>query len=379
MTEGRQVARFDRYLLSQLLVLFGFFSLILVLIYWVNRAVVLFDQLIADGQSASVFFEFTALSLPGLIRLVLPVSAFAAAVYVTNKLSSDSELTVMQATGFSPWRIARPVAMFGLFVAVVMNILTHILVPASLSQLAQREAEIADNVTQRMLVEGRFLSPAPGITFYIRDITPEGELRDVFLNDARRPDRRLTYTADRAFLVRLDQGPQLVMFDGMAQTLNAENQLATTTFSDFSYNLADMMTGGAQAKTNLRHLPTSVLLTADNALSQRMGAPVGRLLQEGHGRITQALLSLVAPLIGFATLLAGRFSRFGLWRQVLLAIFFLVLIKLIEGATSDIVRRNADQWLLIYAPVVVGTVISGALLWWAGRDWRVPPLQKAVS
>ncbi|MEL6700686.1 MAG: LptF/LptG family permease, partial [Pseudomonadota bacterium] len=77
------MARFDRYMLSQLLVLFGFFSLILVLVYWVNQAVALFDQLIADGQSARVFFEFTALSLPNIIRLVLPVAAFTAVIYVT--------------------------------------------------------------------------------------------------------------------------------------------------------------------------------------------------------------------------------------------------------------------------------------------------------
>ena len=41
------MARFDRYLLSQLMVVFGFFSLVLVMVYWINRAVVLFDRLIA--------------------------------------------------------------------------------------------------------------------------------------------------------------------------------------------------------------------------------------------------------------------------------------------------------------------------------------------
>ena len=88
-------------MLSQLMALFGFFSLVLVLVYWVNRAVLLFDRLIGDGQSALVFLEFTALTLPNVIRLVLPVSAFAAAVYVTNRLSTESELVVVQATGFS--------------------------------------------------------------------------------------------------------------------------------------------------------------------------------------------------------------------------------------------------------------------------------------
>ena len=136
------MSRFDRYLLSQLLALFGFFSLVLVAVYWVNRAVSLFDQLIGDGQSALVFLEFTALTLPNVIRLVLPISAFAAAIYVTNRLTRESELVVMQATGFSPWRLARPVFYFGVFVAVMIAVLMNIVVPASRITLSARSAEI---------------------------------------------------------------------------------------------------------------------------------------------------------------------------------------------------------------------------------------------
>ena len=137
------MARFDRYMLSQLMVLFGFFSLVLVMVYWINRAVVLFDQLIADGQSATVFLEFTALSLPAVIRLALPLSAFAAAVYVTNRMTSESEMVVVQATGYSAFRLARPVVYFGLIVVLLMSVLMHVLVPKSLLQLDVRTSEIA--------------------------------------------------------------------------------------------------------------------------------------------------------------------------------------------------------------------------------------------
>ena len=91
------VARFDRYLLQQLMLVFGFFSFVLVMIYWINSAVRLFDRLIADGQSAAVFLEFTALSLPSVIVLALPLAAFTASVYSTNRLSQDSELVVKYA------------------------------------------------------------------------------------------------------------------------------------------------------------------------------------------------------------------------------------------------------------------------------------------
>jgi lipopolysaccharide export system permease protein len=106
--------------MAQLTVVFGFFALILVLIYWINRAVKLFDQLISNGQSAIVFLEFTALILPNVIAQVMPIASFAATVYVCNRLASESELVVVQATGFSPWRLARPVLMFGVVVALLV-------------------------------------------------------------------------------------------------------------------------------------------------------------------------------------------------------------------------------------------------------------------
>src|SRR6056297_193145 len=205
---GADVPRFDRYMLSQLMVLFGFFSLVLVAVYWVNRAVILFDRLIADGHSAGVFLEFTALSLPSVIALVLPMASFAAAVYVTNRLMGDSELTVVQATGYSPWRLARPVLWFGVIVALMMSALTHVLVPASVAQLKEREVEISGSVSARLLREGAFLHPGPGVTFFISDITPEGELRDVFLSDRRQDDREVTYTAESAYVVQGETGPR---------------------------------------------------------------------------------------------------------------------------------------------------------------------------
>ena len=127
---GDRVSRFDRYVLSQYLLLFSFFALILVAVFWVNRAVVLFDRLIGDGQTAMVFFEFTALALPNLIRMVLPVAVFASAVWVTNRLQGESELTVLRATGTSPWQMARPALVFGLITGLMMSVLTHFLLPS---------------------------------------------------------------------------------------------------------------------------------------------------------------------------------------------------------------------------------------------------------
>ncbi len=355
------------------MILFGFFALVLVSIYWINQAVRLFDQLIGDGQSAAVFAEFTALTLPNVIRLVLPMAGFAASVYVTNRLSTESELVVMQATGFSPWRLARPVLYFGLVVAAMMALLTHVLVPASLAQLRLREAEIAQNLTAKLLTEGTFLNPSPGITFYVREITTEGLLADIFLSDRSDPARALTYTAERGHLVEVGGDPRLVMLDGMVQTHNpASDRLGVTHFTEFSYDIGRMLTRPDVPGRALRWIPTRDLWADPGKIAAETGELPGRVVEELHMRFSQPLLCIVAAMIGFGALLIGSFSRFGVWRQIVGAIVLLVVVKLTEGVVSDPVRDDAGLWPLIYMPALLGGVISAGLLAQAARGGRRP-------
>lgn len=363
------MARFDRYMLSQLMVLFGFFSLVLVSVYWINRAVRLFDRLIGDGQSAMVVLEFTALTLPNVIRLVLPMAAFAASVYVTNRLSSESELVVMQATGYSPWRLARPVAIYGLIVALMMSVLTHLLVPTSLHQMQLRETEIAENVTAKLLTEGTFLHPTDGVTFFIREITPEGSLEDVFLSDRRHEDRAQTYTATRAYLVNNGEKIMLVMLDGMAQNFTRDgNRLFTTHFVDFSYDITGLIRQTKAQIRNVSNVGTLEMLLTPDVIAAETGATLGSIAEEVHGRINQAFLCLAAALIGFSALLVGGFSRFGVWRQIVAALVLLVLVKLIEGLSADAVNSNPQMWIVAYTPSIAGVLMAVGLLGWAGRN-----------
>ncbi len=366
------MSRFDRYLLSQLMALFGFFSLVLVAVYWVNRAVGLFDRLVGNGQSALVFLEFTALTLPNVIRLVLPISAFAAAVYATNRLTQDSELVVMQATGFSPFRMARPVLVFGLIVLLMMAALMHVVVPASRQALALRGAEIEANVTARFLRDGTFLHPSPGVTLYIREIAPSGELRDVFLSDARSPDRRVTYSSLRAVAVKSDSGPKIVMYDGMAQTLTrADRTLSVTRFVDFSYDLGSFIRTSGRGRLAIEELTTAELLFPSSARLTDTGATRAMMLYEGHSRFARPLLAIAGPLIGFSTLLLGAFSRFGLWRQVLAAVVLLVLVQLVDNLAAGVALRDERAWALAYVAPVLGILLPFWLLWWSGRPRRL--------
>ena len=367
------MSRVDRYMLSQFLWLFGFFALILVAVFWINRAVVLFDRLIADGQTMLVFLEFTALALPRLILTVVPIATFAAAVYVTNRLTNESELTVMQATGTSPWRLARPVLLFGLVSALMVGILAHVLVPAAQTQLSEREREISQNVTARLLTEGEFLNPSKGVTFYAREIGADGVLRDVFLADRRKASEGVIYTAAEAYLVREGQQTTLIMVDGLAQRMaRPEKALSTAKFQDFSFDITSLVQQDTELTRRLQHLSSYQLLMHPEEATEATGASDGELAEEIHSRFARPVFALVTALIGFSALLFGGFSRFGVWREVVLAFALLILIDGLRGVVAGPVIDDASLWPILYLPSAIGAGIGVFLLWAAAHPgwWR---------
>lgn len=366
------MTQLDRYLLSRLTALFGFFALVLVSVYWVNRAVSLFDKLIGDGQTAWVVLEFTLLTLPNVIRLVLPIAGFAATVYTLNRLSADSELVVMQATGASPWRLARPVAIFGVMVAVLMMVLVHVLVPISRAKLAERQAEVAENVTASFLTEGSFQHPADGVTIYIRQISPRGELLDLFLSDGRAKGARTTYTAEKALIVRSDSGPKLIMLNGMAQTLRlSDESLSVTRFADLTYDIGALIGTRGQTRIDWEELPSWRLVAPSDALLQRTGSTAAEALYELNDRMARPLLAPVAALIGAAALMLGGFSRFGMTWQILIAVVGLIVLQFMSNAVQSTIQDSPRLWALAYVPAATGLAAVAVMLWWAGKPRRV--------
>ena len=362
------MSRFDGYFLRQMLVLFGFFTLVLVGVFWITRSVSLFDRVISGGQSAMVFLEFTALTLPTLIRTVMPMAVFAAAVYATNRLSRESEMTVMLATGSSPWRLARPVFMFGLLTGLMMAVISVFLRPASVEQLELRQAEVAGDVTAQLLNEGEFLHPADGVTVYIGRVDLDGTLHEVFVSDRRDAETPVSYSSSTAYLVNDTSGIHLVMVDGVALRLNTEGEtLSSTLFEDASYNITELTSRTEMGQRSLEAIPTVELMRDRDAVSKADGHSHGHLVEELHQRFSWVAICIAVALVGYSTLTLGSFSRFGLWPQIFGAFVILVLLEGVRGFVSPVVIADPGLWILLYLPAIGGVLISGLFLTVAGR------------
>src|SRR5579863_3774628 len=80
----------------------------LTIVMWFTQAMREFDLITSERQTVLVFVGITGLIIPLLVLLIAPIALVLAAAHVLNKLSSDSEIIVMNAAGVSPWRLVTP-------------------------------------------------------------------------------------------------------------------------------------------------------------------------------------------------------------------------------------------------------------------------------
>lgn len=216
------------------------------------------------------------------------------------------------------------------------------------------------------------MHPAEGITLYIREISETGALNDIFLSDDRDPRAQITYMARQALLIRGDVAPKLIMLDGSAQNLDRTNdRLSITRFQDFTFDLAGLVALRGRTGRSLDELSTTELLFPTPALEAEIGASRAAFLAEGHARFSTPILAVTTSLVGFAALMLGSFSRFGLWRQIALGVGLLITVQMIHTAASAEALKAASQAWMVYLGPVSGIGAAVALMALAQRPRRV--------
>src|SRR5690349_8599561 len=206
--------RLFKYVLRQLAGPVGLFIFLLTSVIWLSQSLRLLDLVINRGQSAPTFFYLTLLMVPSLLVVVLPIAYFAGTLYGLHKLNADSELTVMSASGFSPGQLLAPVLVAAGAVMLATYACGLYLMPFCQRLMRDKEIDIRGDIGAAILNEGQFNTPSRGLTVFMRELTPDGELRGVLVHDERDRLRPTTYLAESGVLAQTPAGARLIMLDG---------------------------------------------------------------------------------------------------------------------------------------------------------------------
>jgi len=252
-----------------------------------------------------------------------------------------------------------------------LGLFTTLIIPLTSKLLFERQVELDSSVSARLLKEGKFIHPIPGVTFFVKEIEEDGTLLNVFFHDIRSQDEILTYTATRAFLAKDKSKTALYMENGLIQTLDASRkELATTEFKSVTIDLSDAIEKRNREIIYLSHVPTWLLITNMQKVKKLTNASQGSTNLELHTRLHRPIFCLVAALLGFSSLLIRTHSRFGFSKQITLALAIIILMKIIESYTIKISLGSFTSWPLLYLPSLFGIIVSILFLMLAGSQYR---------
>ena len=186
----------DRYIFRTTLASFALVLISLTGVIWITQALRGIDLMTSQGQTILTFLGITSLVIPALVLIIAPIALMIAISHTLNKLATDSEIIVMNAAGFSPFRLFRPFFYATCVVALMVAFIGAYLAPDGMRRIKQWDAEITADVLTNILQPGRFAQLDQNLTIRIRERLPGGVLGGIFVDDRRDPKERVTIIAD---------------------------------------------------------------------------------------------------------------------------------------------------------------------------------------
>ncbi len=278
-------------------------------IIWVTHALREFDLVTTQGQNVLVFLGITSLTIPLLVLVIAPLALVIAVGHVLNKLSTDSEIIVMNSAGMSPWRLFRPFFAMAVLVSLLVAAISVYLAPQALRQLRHWITEVRADIVTNIVQPGRFTVIEQGLTFHIRARQPNGQLLDVLLDDQRNERERITLLAERGHIAKNEHGSFLVLENGSLQRHEAgRRDPEIVRFTDNYFDLSQFATGPQTIVYSMRERYLWELLWPDPDDPAFKGQQ-GRARAELHDRILAPLYPFAFVMIAYVFLGAPRTTR----------------------------------------------------------------------
>ena len=362
----------SRYILNQLLVVTIFVTLGLTFAVWLSQALRFLDYIVNRGLSATTFLAFVGLLLPSFLGVVLPIATFCAVLFVYNRLTLDSEMVVLRGAGLSEVQLAGPAVTLACGATILVYGIVLYLQPLSYRAFKDLQYRIRSDHSAVLLQEGQFNTLAPGVTVYVRERSPDGELFGILIHDKSDPEQVVTLMAQRGAMVRTETGPRVVMAKGNRQEINPKSgHVSLLHFDRYAVEITQL-TNVPQARwREPKERFLAELLDPPPSLENRRAR--GELLAEGHHRLAAPLYTLAFVFVGLACLLSGEWNRRGQANRVIFAILCVAVLESLALALHGLAQRSPAAVPLMYLAVALPMAAGAYVLLRGARLRRIGP------
>lgn len=299
-----RISILNRYILREITPNFLVNILVFTSIMLMAQIMKLTNLVVSKGVALGVVLEIFLLLSPKILALTIPMATLLAVLTAFLRLSADSELTVLRASGLSLYQLLPPVMAFGAVVALLTGTFSLWLTPEANWHFKTRLLDLAKARADLAIVEQTFIHNFPGLTLYIGQMPLGGRVMgQVFIHDARNPDESSIIVAQKGSL-ELDREAGVLLFnleDGVIDRVYSERKNTDSIFFD-NYGLK--ISPGSEVERErdsgvLRgrsEYPTGQLI--QEAMARKDPGDRSRLLLEWHRRWSLPFSTFIMALIG---------------------------------------------------------------------------------
>jgi lipopolysaccharide export system permease protein len=343
----------SRYIFRTTFSAFAVVLISLTAVIWVTQALRDIDIMTSQGQTILVFVGITGLIIPLLVLVIAPIALLIAVAHTLNKLSTDSEIIVMNAAGMSPWVLFRAFLNVAIVVSILVAAISAYFAPKGLRMLRDWLTEVRANVVSTIVQPGRFTSMEAGVSIHIRERRTNGQLVGIFLDDRRNPKERVTVIAETGDLVDNDKGTFLVLQKGMIQRQETgQRDPSMVVFDRYAFDLSQFAGGQQAVKYSIRERYIWQLLFPDPNDQFYIEQP-GQFRAELHDRLVAPLYPIAFVVIAFAYLGAPRTTRQSRTMSMLGAVLGVGIVRLI-GFVSTVFGASVPSLLALqYVAILI--------------------------
>ena len=348
----------DKYIFKTTLASFALVLVSLTGVIWITQALRGIDLMTSQGQTIITFLGITGLVIPALVLIIAPIALMIAISHTLNKLATDSEIIVMNAAGFSPFRLFRPFFFATCVVAAMVAFIGAYLAPDGMRRIKQWDAEITADVLTNILQPGRFAQLDQNLTIRIRERLPGGVLSGIFVDDRRDPKERVTIIADHGTVLKNENGSYLVLEDGNLERFEAgKRDPALVAFGRYAFDMSKFSNHGRDVALGIRERYIWELLSPpdDDPIFQQLS---GQFRAELHDRFMSPVYPFAFAVLTFAFLGTPRTTRQSRNFSIGGSIFAVFGLRMAGFACSVVTVKTpaaaAIQYSMLFAAIAIG-------------------------
>jgi lipopolysaccharide export system permease protein len=340
-----------------------------------ERLIRLLDMFANRGSPISIILKMLGNLVPHYLGIALPAALFVGVLYASMRLSNDSELDAMRASGMSLRRLMLPILALAIVLTIVSSYILGFLQPYTRFAYRALVHIVTETQWDSAIERGAFFSGFGGKTILIGDISEGGrKLQQIFVKEIDGSGRNIIITAERGDLSKeSDLSLVLTLRDGIrTETSQAGDVTRALVFKELALPLESVapepfrQRGDKESELTLFELFKYYFNTPDYLDLEDIKAEI-------NSRLVNSISIIFLPLLAMPVGISSRRTSKSL-RLFVGVVFLVIYYEVLQFGEQLVGNGVSGAIVALWLPFLVFSSISLWLFSSADRKPGYDPL-----